>query len=71
MADADAAAIMEALHDALPQLKKDYPALGGAAQEKLSAPSNTVPYHPAAVAFFKGKGMWSDANAARDAGMTN
>jgi len=69
MADADATALVAALYESLPQLKKSYPPLGGASQEKLSAPSNTVPYHPGAVAFFKKKNMWSDANAARDAGI--
>lgn len=71
MSDEDANAILGALYESLPQLKKDYPALGGASQEKLSAASNTVPYHDAAVAFFKEKDMWSDANVARDAGMAN
>jgi uncharacterized protein len=71
MADADATAILEALYASLPQLKTDYPALGGASQEKFPAPSNTVPYHPAAVAFFKGKDMWSEANVARDGAMTD
>jgi TRAP transporter TAXI family solute receptor len=67
----DATAILEAFHESLPQLKQDYPPLGGAAQEKLSAPSNTVPYHPAAVEFYKSKGMWSDSNESRDAAMQN
>lgn len=71
MADEDATAILEALYESLPQLKTDYPALGGAAQERFSTPSNTVPYHSAAVAFFKGKDMWSEANVERDAGMAD
>lgn len=70
MSDADATAIAAALYDSLPQLKKSYPPLGGAAQAKLSAPSNTVPYHPGAIAFFKKKNMWSQANAAREAKLT-
>lgn len=69
MPDEDARAIIEALHESLPQLKKDYPPLGGAAQEKLSMPSNTVPYHPAAVEFFKSKGQWSEKNDAREAAL--
>ena len=69
MSDTDATAIVEALYDSLPQLKKSYPPLARASQAKLSAPSNTVPYHPGAVAFFKKKNMWSKANAARDAGL--
>lgn len=69
MPDEDANAILSALYDSLPQLKEDYPPLAGAAQEKLSAPSNTVPYHPAAVAFFKSKNMWDEHNEARDQAM--
>lgn len=67
LSDEDAKAILSALHDGMPQLKKDYPALGGAGVEKLALPSNTVPYHPAAVAFFKEKGLWSQANETREA----
>ena len=63
----DATALLTALYDSLPQLKKDYRPLGGASQNKLSSPSNTVPYHPAAVAFFKSKGMWTNQNEARNA----
>jgi TRAP transporter TAXI family solute receptor len=66
MPDADATALLTALYESLPQLRKDYPPLGGAAQKKLSAPSNTVPYHKAAVAFFKSKSMWSEDNQARN-----
>lgn len=66
MPDADATALLTALYESLPQLRKDYPPLGGAAQKKLSAPSNTVPYHKAAVAFFKLKSMWSEDNQARN-----
>lgn len=69
--DEDATAILEAFHESLPQLKQDYPPLGGAAQERLSAPSNTVPYHPAAVEFYKAKGMWSEQNENRDSAMRN
>src|SRR5690606_32115739 len=66
MSDSDASAILAALYESLPQLKKDYPPLGGAAQDKLSAASNTVPYHKAAVAFFKSKGMWSEDKEAHN-----
>ncbi len=65
--DEEATAILEALYDSMPQLKKDYPPLAAAGQDKMSLPSNTVPYHPAAVAFYKSKGLWTDANEARDA----
>lgn len=67
LSDEDATAILTALYSALPQLKADYPAMAAAARDMLSAPTNTVPYHPAAVAFFKEKGIWSDENDAREA----
>lgn len=69
LSDADVTAILTGLWDTLPQLKADYPALGAAERDLLSAPTNTVPYHPAAVAFFTEKGIWTDENAARDAGL--
>lgn len=71
MADEDATAILEALYESLPQLKENYPPLGGASQENLSSPTNTVPYHSAAVDFFKRKEMWSDANEAREAAVSD
>ncbi|WP_196258937.1 TAXI family TRAP transporter solute-binding subunit [Pelagibacterium limicola] len=67
--DEDVTRILEALYDALPQLKTDYPALAQAGQDLLSLPSNTIPYHPAAVDFFVSKGLWTEENAARDAGL--
>lgn len=67
--DEDATAILEALYDSVDQLKKDYPPLGAASQDKLSLSSNTVPFHPAAVEFYKSRNMWTDANTARDAGL--
>ncbi|GGD47805.1 hypothetical protein GCM10011358_34530 [Sinisalibacter lacisalsi] len=42
---------------------------GGAAPERMAMPSNTVPYHPAAVRFYEEKGIWSEENAARDASL--
>jgi TRAP transporter TAXI family solute receptor len=69
--DGDATAILEALYESLPQLKEDYPPLGGAGQDKLSLPNNTVPYHPAAVEFFKSKGMWTAENDAREQAIAN
>jgi TRAP-type uncharacterized transport system substrate-binding protein len=67
--DDEARAILEALYDALPQLKQDYPAIGLAQQDLMAQPSNTVPYHPAAVAFFEEKGLWSAENEERDASL--
>jgi TRAP transporter TAXI family solute receptor len=67
LSDEDATAILGVLWDSLEQLKTDYPAMGTAKQELLADDSNTVPYHPAAVAFFKEKGVWNAENDAREA----
>jgi uncharacterized protein len=69
LSDENVTAILAALYEALPQLKTDYPALGAAGQDLLSLPSNTVPYHPAAVEFFKANNIWTEENETRDAGM--
>lgn len=69
LSDEDATAILTALYDGLPGLKADYPPLAAASQERMAAPTNTVPYHPAAIAFFTEKGIWSEENVARDAAL--
>ncbi len=69
--DEEAAAILEALYESLPQLKEDYPPLGGAAQDKLGAPTNTATYHDAAVEFYKSKGLWTEANEKRQAALAD
>ena len=70
LSDEEATAILTALYDAFPQLREDYPPLRGGAQDAMGNASNTVPYHPAAIAFFQEKGLWSDANEAREASFT-
>ncbi|MCC6002040.1 MAG: TAXI family TRAP transporter solute-binding subunit [Pararhodobacter sp.] len=67
MSDDDAAQILQTLSDGWAQLAQDYPALRGGAPEMFSSPTNTVPYHPGAVAFFQQAGIWTDENAAREA----
>lgn len=66
--DAEAARILAALYDAFPKLRQDYPPLRGGAQDAMSLATNTVPFHPAAIAFFKDKGLWTADNDAREAG---
>jgi uncharacterized protein len=65
--DDQAAAILEALYAAWPQIRKDYPAVASGAQDQMAKASNTAPYHPAAIAFFKEKGLWTDANDKKEA----
>ena len=67
LSDEDATAILSALYDSFPQLREDYPPIRSGTIEQFAATSNTVPYHPAAVAFFKEKGMWAEVNEAKDA----
>ncbi|WP_340161452.1 TAXI family TRAP transporter solute-binding subunit [uncultured Hoeflea sp.] len=68
-ADEDVQAILGALYDAFPQLQKDYPPLRGGAQDMMSAPTNTAPYHSGAVAYWKEHGMWTDENDALEASL--
>lgn len=65
--DDQATAILEALYDAWPQIRKDYPAVASGTQDQMAKASNTVPYHPASIAFFKAKGLWSEANDKKEA----
>ncbi|MCI5078621.1 TAXI family TRAP transporter solute-binding subunit [Oricola sp.] len=67
LSDETATAILEALYEAFPALQEDYPPIRSGSRDKFAVPSNTVPYHPAAVAFFKEKGLWTEENDARDA----
>lgn len=68
-AEADIGAALKAIEDNLGELQKDFPALRAAAPARFSATTNTAPYHPGAVAYFKAKGRWSEANDARDKAM--
>lgn len=65
--DQEVTDILGALYDALPQLLSDYPAMAGADQSLMASPTNTIPFHPAAVAFFREKGIWTDANDTQEA----
>lgn len=62
----DVERLLAALRDNFAELQKDYPSLRRGDPAKLGAPTNTVPYHPAAVAFFKAQGQWSAANDAHE-----
>lgn len=67
MPEDQARRILEAVYETWPQLEEDYPAIRSGAQEDMATPSNTVPYHHASVAFFQEKGLWTEANDAREA----
>lgn len=66
--DADIGAVLKVLEESFAELQKDYPQLRTGDAKKLALPTNTVPYHPGAAAYFKAKGMWTPANEEREKG---
>lgn len=64
--EADVKAVVAALHDNFAALQKDYPALRQGSAQAFASPTNTLPYHAAAIAYYKGKGMWTPANDAKE-----
>jgi TRAP transporter TAXI family solute receptor len=64
--DADVKAVLAAVSDNFKGLQKDYPPLRRGQADKFAAATNTLPYHKAAVAYYKEKGMWTPANDARE-----
>ena len=66
--DADIAAVLKVLEENFAALQKDYPQLRTGDAKKLALPTNTVPYHPGAIAYFKSRGMWTPANEEREKG---
>lgn len=65
-AAADVEAVVSALHDNFATLQKDYPALGEGSAGAFASATNTVPYHDAAIAYYRSKGMWTPENEARE-----
>jgi len=64
--DADVQAVLAAISDNFTALQKDYPPLRRGQADKFAAATNTLPYHKAAAAYYKSKGMWTPANDARE-----
>ncbi|MGE0315303.1 MAG: TAXI family TRAP transporter solute-binding subunit [Lautropia sp.] len=60
--DATVGKLLGTIHSAFGALQKDYPTMRQAKIEDMGRASNTVPYHPGAVAFYKSKGLWTPAN---------
>lgn len=67
LSDADVTGIVKTLHENWEGLQQDFPALRPGKAGDFAAASNTVPYHPAAIAYFKSKGLWNEANDKREA----
>lgn len=58
---ATAGAIVEGLWNGTGALLKSSPIFGGFKQKNAVTTLPMAPYHPAAVAFYKSKGLWTDA----------
>lgn len=67
LSNADAEKMTNVLIDNWEALQKDYPALRPAKKADLSLAANVLPYHPGAIAAFKGKDMWSPKNNVAEA----
>jgi TRAP transporter TAXI family solute receptor len=70
MDDGTVTKLLDAIYNAFPALQNDYPTLRVAKLEEIGRASNTVPYHPAAVSFFKAKGLWTPQNDAKQKSVT-
>ena len=55
-------AVVKALHQEFGNLQANQPVLRAGAKDRLSAPTNPIPYHPGAIAYFKQQGMWTADN---------
>lgn len=67
MSDDDAYTLTKTIHENITQLQTDYPILRRNTAEGLASPSNTAPYHPGAIRYYKEIGIWTEENDARDA----
>jgi hypothetical protein len=66
--DADVGAVLKVLQENFAELQKDFPQLRTGDVKKLALPTNTVPYHSGAVAYFKAQGLWAPANDTHEKG---
>jgi uncharacterized protein len=70
MPAAQAQKILAALHEGFPELQKDYPALRAGDPKRIASPTNTVPFHPAAIEYYKAKSLWTPRNEAQEKKIT-
>ena len=60
--------VLQALWDNEEELRKAHPVMVGFVNKAAVTPRPVIPYHSAAVAFYKEKGVWSkEANTAQSA----
>lgn len=70
MPAAEAKRILAALDEGFPGLQQDYPALRAGDPKRIASATNTVPFHPAAVEYYKAKGLWTPRNDAQEKKIT-
>lgn len=71
LSDDEAYNLTKVTHEQWSALQGDYAVLRSNPADQLSKPTNTVPYHPGAVRYFKEVGLWTEANEAHDARLMN
>lgn len=67
MSEDDAYRLLKTMWEAYEQLQADFPVLRTSPRENLASASNTVPFHPGAVRFFREMGLWKEENEVHDA----
>lgn len=67
VSDDDAYMLAKTLHTNWKKLQKDYPPLRRTPQSGLALSGNAMPYHPAAIRYWKEVGMWTAANEKQQA----
>lgn len=59
--------VAQTIYEGFAGLQQDYATLRRSAQGEVARASNTVPYHPGAVDFFRRAGLWTPRNEQREA----
>jgi hypothetical protein len=67
LSDETVTALLQAVWDNHEELKAIHPSLATWTPDRFASTQTMVPYHPAAIAFYKEKGVWTDEVEARNA----
>ncbi len=65
--DKDVQAVLSAVSEQFAALQKAYPPLRRGKVSGFAVTNNTLPYHKGAIAYYKSKGMWKEANDKHEA----
>ena len=57
-----AGAIVAALHERFDDIKKSTRVLRSGDITLVAAPTNSVPYHPGAISYYRAEGLWTVTN---------